>query len=44
MSERVVDGPPVPTRSTGWPQTGAEVVASFREGMHDRINMRGAAR
>lgn len=31
-----------PVGLTGWPQTGAEVVASFREGMHDRINMRGA--
>lgn len=26
-----------------WPVTGAQIVGQFREGMHDRINQRGAA-
>lgn len=26
-----------------WPCTGAQIVGQFREGMHDRINQRGAA-
>lgn len=32
------------TDSTSAPEPVAPSVASFREGMHDRINMRGAAR
>lgn len=32
-----------PEGFNGWAQTGAEVVATFREGLHDRINQRGAA-
>lgn len=29
--------------SSWWPTTGAEIVRQFRQGMHDRINLRGAA-
>lgn len=41
---RLAKANPAATFKTGltswWPTTGAEIMAQFREGMHDRINQR----